>query len=309
VYNANPNPNWLRALIYDANGGVHYIDFTQKMDWIGWKYVEANVSEVKPKPLTLARIYLVQVQDVPDAGSIYFDDMTFISVPDIQDNDLVIPDDTIPIDEDNKSVVYKECDNCLKFSVFSQSNKITTPLERLLLLRLTTNINGYKDAAIFLGENSSNSTAKIGKPFLAVYNGFRSLDIKNSRFIQLDTNKKGLRLSNSNQWKWFLNELESFKGDNLFIFLNDPPQSFNDKLEASLFQNILTEYKQTTLKNVWVFYKGNSNTSYMERGIKYLSCAGMDIEGLNPSNAGLVKYIDVTVMDEEVTFQFISVIQ
>jgi len=309
VYNANPNPNWLRALIYDANGGVHYIDFTQKMDWIGWKYVEANVSEVKPKPLTLARIYLVQVQDVPDAGSIYFDDMTFISIPNIQDNDLVIPNDTIPIDEDNKSVVYKECDNCLKFSVFSQSNKITTPLERLLLLRLTTNINGYKDAAIFLGENSSNSTAKIGKPFLAVYNGFRSLDIKNSRFIQLDTNKKGLRLSNSNQWKWFLNELESFKGDNLFIFLNDPPQSFNDKLEASLFQNILTEYKQTTLKNVWVFYKGNSNTSYMERGIKYLSCAGMDIEGLNPSNAGLVKYIDVTVMDEEVTFQFISVIQ
>ena len=101
-----------------------------------------------------------------------------------------------------------------------------------------------------------------------------------------------------------MQQLQSFKGDNVFIFLNDPPQKFSDSLEAGLFQDILTEYRQTTGKNVWVFYKGDENTSYMERGIKYLSCTGLDIEGLDPSNTDPVQYILVVVKGKEVTFQF-----
>ncbi|NLC69050.1 MAG: phosphodiester glycosidase family protein [Clostridiaceae bacterium] len=307
IYNTNPNPNWFRALVYDSAGGRHFIDFTQKMDWTGWKYVEADISAIESKPLTLARLYIVQIQDVPDAGSVYLDDLTIICAPDMPGEHIEIPGDTIPVDEANRPIVYEEGQDSLRFAVFSQSSRITTPLERLLLLRLSTRINGYMDAAVFMGKNSGEAAEKVGRPHLTVYTGFRSMDVKNSRFIQLDTTKGGLRQGSSEQWKWFLNQMESFNGDNIFIFMDVPPGSFSDNLEAGLFQDILTEYRQKTGKNIWVFYKGNENSSYMERGIKYLSCAGLDIEGLDPSNTGLVQYINVVVKGKEVTFRFVPV--
>jgi exopolysaccharide biosynthesis protein len=306
VYNPSPNPNWLRALIYDSQGERHYIDFTQNMDWTGWKYVEASLSGINKKPLKLARIYLVQIRDVPDAGSIYLDDLTFVSVPDPQKEDIEIPEDTVPIDEDNRNVVYQKDENedYFRFSVFSQSGKVANPLERLLLFRLTNKINSYIDAAVFIGNNSSDTAKKVGKPALTVNNEIKSLDIKNSKFIQLNTSKQGLRLSNPVQWKWFKHQLDYFEGDNIFICLTAPFQQFSDKLEAELFQDILTDYRQKTGRNVWVFYKSDKNANYMERGIKYISTAGLDIEDLDPSKTDLVQYILVTVKGKEVTFQF-----
>lgn len=304
VYNPNPNPNWLRALIYDSKGERHYIDFTQNMDWIGWKYVESSLSGINAKPLRLARIYLVQIRDVPDAGHIYLDDLTFVSVPDPQKEDIEIPEDTAPIDEDNRSVVYEENENSFRFSVFSQSRKAANPLERLLLFRLTNKINSYIDAAIFIGSNSSDASKKVGKPALTVNNEIKCFDIKNSRFIQLNTNKQSLRLSSPVQWKWFKHQLDSFEGDNIFICLTNSVQQFSDKLEAQLFQNILTDYRQKTGKNVWVFYKSDKNENYMERGVKYISTAGLDIKDLDPSKTDLVQYILVVVKENEVTFQF-----
>lgn len=306
VYNENLNPNWLRALIYDDQGERHLIDFTQNLDWVGWKYVEASVSGISGKPLRLARVYLVQVQDVPDAGSIYLDDLTFISVPDSEKEDIDIPEDIILIDEDNRNVVYEkgENENHFRFSVFSQNKKISNPLENLLLFRLTNKINSYIDAAVFFGSGSEDTVKKVGKPYLMVNNEIKSYDIKNSRFLQLNTNKGGLRLSNPIQWKWFKYQLDSFEGDNVFICLTTPLQQFNDKLEAGLFQDILTEYRQETGKNIWVFYKGDFNGSFMERGVKYISTVGLDVGELEPSETDLVQYILVTVKEKEVTYRF-----
>lgn len=308
VYNTHPNPNWLRALIYDANKKAYYVDFTQNLDWTGWKYVEASLPNVSDKPLTLARIYLVQTRDVPDAGSIYLDDLTFIYNPEFQEEDIDIPEDTVPVDEANRAVVYKEDSDSFRFAVFSQSKKTSNQLEKLLLFRLSTKINSYIDAAVYIGDNSEEAARKVGKPNLTVNTGTRALDIKNSRFIQLDTSKQGLRATEPNQWKWFLKQIESFKGDNIFIFMEDSPRKFSDKLEAELFQDILTEYRQKTGKNIWVFYKDTQNTSYMERGIKYISTVGMDVKGLDPSKTDLVQYILVVVKGNEITFEFKPVV-
>jgi hypothetical protein len=105
-----------------------------------------------------------------------------------------------------------------------------------------------------------------------------------------------------------MDQLESFKGDNVFIFLSGSPDSFTDKLEAKLFKDTLTQYRQKTSRNVWVFYKGSENTSYMERGIKYISSAGLDIEGLTPDAVDNAKYILVTVDGDKVTFEIKPII-
>ena len=309
VYNSNPNPNWLRALIYDSKGGRHYIDITQNMDWTGWKYVETSVAGISEKPLTLARIYLVQTRDVPDAGHIYLDDLTFISIPDQKSGDISIPQDTIPADEANKAVSFQEGNNSFKFIAFGQSSKApVNMLQNLLLRRLATKINENAETAAFIGSSSYNFPKAISKSVICVDSALKAYDIKNSRLIQLDTRKKGLRVSHPAQWKWFLTQLDSFTGDNVFIFMTDHPQNFSDKLETELFQDILTEYRQKTGRNIWVFYKSTINGSFMERGIKYISTAGYEIEDLNPSNANQVKYVHVTVQGKEVTFQFKPVV-
>lgn len=308
VYNSNPNPNWLRALVYDAEGERYYLDFTQNLDWIGWKYVELSVDGIEPGPLKLARIYLVQIRDVPDAGHIYLDDLTFISVPDPDYENIIVPEDTVFVDRHNKEVDFREGDNAFRFAVFGQTKEPSNPLENLLMRMLCLQINEKADKATFIGSNSKNAGNKVNEPFVMAYVDLKSKDFKSSRFISLDTRKGGLRLSNTAQWKWFLTQLRTFEGDNLFIFMDDHPDTFSDKLESQLFRNILSDYHQETGRNVWVFYRSDRDGSNMDDGVKYISTAGFEIGELTPENATEIKYLYVTVQGKDVTFEFKPVV-
>lgn len=46
----------------------------------------------------------------------------------------------------------------------------------------------------------------------------------------------------------------------------------------------------------------------MEDGVKYISSAGLNINNLTPDNADTVKYIEVTVVNGEPTYQIKNVI-
>lgn len=307
VYNTHSHSNWLRAEIVDKSGKKNLVSFSQAMDWTGWKYVEASLNGIS-SPSLLTRIYLAKVHPVADSGSIYFDDLKIISSTYPEIDISKIPQDTVPKDEANKSTTYEESGDSFRFAVFGQSRLPKNPLERILLARLCDKINMYIDAAAFVGNHTGGMAKTVEKPSASTDIGYKSFDIKNSRFIQLDTSKQGLRLSSQDQWHWLLNQLESFKGNNIFIFLADSPDSFSDKLEAGLFKETLTQYTQKTGRKVWVFYKGSQNASYMERGIKYITCAGFDVSGLTPDNTDIAKYVLVTVKGGTVTFEFKPII-
>lgn len=307
VYNNITNPNWLRAMVYDADGQRHFVDFAQKMDWTGWKYVEASLEGID-SPSRLARIYLVQIHPVPDAGSIYFDDLTLISSINTDDDAFKIPEDTVPLDDKNKAIVYKETEDSFRFSVLGQSQQPGNALENLILIRFAQKINKYIDSAAFVGKGTHEIAQSIQKPYIATGDGYRSFDIKNSRFIQLDTGKNGIRDAHPAQWYWFLNEMESFDGDNIFVFIDSLPDTFSDSLEASLFKETLTQYKKEKYKNIWVFCRGDQNKSYMERGIKYIASCGLDADGLAPDSLQPAKYILVTVKGNDLTYQIKPII-
>lgn len=309
AYNTGINSNWLRAEIIDANGKKHTVEFTRNMDWNGWKYIEASLDGIS-SPSSLSRIYLVQVSPVSVTGSIYLDDLSVSTnggFPEIDMNQ--IPKDSVPVDEAEKSVEYQGGSNSFRFSVFGNSRPSRNMLERVLLARLTENINTNLDAASFVGQYALAAAKDVKKSSLATNAGYKSFDIKGSRFIQLDMGTGSLRIGNPEQWSWFLQQLDSARGNNIFIFLSGSPLSFKDNLEAGLFQDILTKNKQKTGKNLWVFYKSEKNNSYMENGVKYITSAGFDIDGISGENIELAKYILVTVMGDNVTFEFKPIIE
>ncbi len=308
VYNTHVNPNWLRVEIYDSSGKKYMADFAKNLDWTGWKYVEASLSGIS-SPSKLTRIYLVQVSPVADSGYIYMDDLVTSVASSYPTADLSqLPQDTAPVDDANQSITYQKSSDSFRFSVFGESRPAKNLLEKVLTLRLGEKINSYLDASAFVGNSSHDIVTSVKTKVVSTNTGYKSFDIMNSRFIQLDMSKSGLRTSSSSQWQWFMQQLDSAGGDNVFIFLADSPKAFNDSAEGRLFQDTLVRYRQSTSKNVWVFYKGDQNTSFMDRGIKYITSAGFDVQGLSPDNTGAAMYILVTVRSGSVTFEFKSIL-
>ncbi len=303
VYNTHENPNWLRAEVYDSKGTKHYVEFTKEMDWVGWKYVEASLQGIT-SPSKLLKLYVVQVNPVIDSGDIYFDDLTqVVSVyPPIDTK--AVPQDTVAVDPANVSAAYQSSSTSFRFAVFGQTAEPKNLLEKLMVTRFTQKVNSSYDAAAIVGNGAHKLTASLKKPYVATNTGYKSLDIKNSRFIQLDTSKPSLRLSNAAQWNWFFNQLNSFKGDNIFIMLSGSIKNFSDSQERKLFEDTLIKTKESAGKNIWVIYKGDSNSSYMENGIRYVSTQGYDIAGLTPAQSSLVKIPIITVNGKNVTYEF-----
>lgn len=321
VYNDHENANWLRAEVYDSKGRKQLVDLAKTLDWTGWKYVEASFDNIDV-PAKLNRIYLVQVNPVADSGSVYFDDLTvtYSGYPPVDPDKL--PKDTVPVDDANKAASFsKATATSFRFGVFGQSRDPRNPLEKLLMTRYAQKINNYLDMAVITGGGSHEAVSKLIKKKKVVATTTVDLnstadadykyaftDMKNSRFFKLDIRNQGLRSSDPAQWQQFLANLDSFKGSNVFMLLENSPDKFDDRLELKFFKDTLTKYKQKTGKNVWVFFKGEKNESYMERGIRYISTAGYDITGLAPNKTDAASYVLVTVKGTAVTYIFKSIV-
>lgn len=320
VHNDHENSNWLRAEVTDAKGEKQLVDLAKTMDWTGWKYVEGTLEGIE-LPAKLKRVYLVQTNPVAEAGSVYLDDLTIVNNGYPAIDPTKIPKDTVPVDEANKSVSFgKPSATAFRFAVFGQSRQPDNPLEKLLLSNLAKKIDKYLEMGIIVGSGSHEDAVKMvkKKKTLATHTvdlkSTKSADelykfeaFNNSGFFKLNMKNGGLRVSESGQWQQFLQDLNGFKGTHAFILLESAPSAFKDSMEGNLLKETLTAYRKKTKKTVWVFFKGSRNESYMERGVKYLSSAGYDIEGLTPKTAKTATYLLVTVKGADVTYQFRSI--
>lgn len=318
VYNDHENSCWIRAEITDPKG-KKMPDIIRNLDWTGWKYIETDLDGIE-FPAKLTRLYIVQVNPVADSGSIYMDDLTVVSSGYPAIDPTKIPKDTVPVDDANKAVSFsKATSTSFRFGVFGQSSAPGNALEKLLATKYAKKVDTYLEAAVIVGSGSHESVAKLVKKKKVLATNTVDLsstkdadykysytDIKNSRFFKLDMRSKSLRLSDSEQWQKFQADLASFKGSNVFLMMEST--KFSDKLEQDFFKDTLTKYKQKAGKNVWVFFKGDKNESYMERGIRYISTAGYDAEGLTPEKTDPAAYVLVTVKGNIVTYIFKPII-
>jgi exopolysaccharide biosynthesis protein len=319
VYNDHGNPGWLRAELYDANGDKQVLDLTKTMDWTGWKYIDASVEDIK-MPAKLTRIYQVLVdpdsEQLSDAGCLYLDDLTVTKSGYTSLDGLKVPEDTLFPDEANIAVSFgKATSDSFRFGVLGQSRKPANTIEKNLAKIFADKVTKLLDVGAIVGDGSHESITSLikKKPVIATHTvdlkstkaadyKYSSTDIKNSRFIKLDTRNNSLRKSDSGQWFQFLDDLNSFKGKNLFIFMEDSPETFTDKLELDYFKKTLNDYRFNTLRNVWVFYNGDKNKSYMEKGVRYIESAGYEVDGLKAGKTAAAKYVLVTVKGNLVTY-------
>ncbi|WP_018922043.1 S-layer homology domain-containing protein [Salsuginibacillus kocurii] len=73
--------HWLRAHVEDRNGETHTVDFTEEneMDWVGWRYVTAELPAGAHYPLAFRQMYTAQPSaDKQNEGTIYVDQLEAI---------------------------------------------------------------------------------------------------------------------------------------------------------------------------------------------------------------------------------------
>lgn len=303
AYSQKGTKSWLRAEVIDADGRKNYVMLSEGINWTGWQYVEGKVLQIK-RPARVTRLYVVNPSPADEKGSIYLDDLQFKikTGKTVSFNNL--PKDTAPVDSKNQAVKYTPGEKNYRFSVFGEAREPANDVEKYLTNYLADKINKYIEIGAFVGSGSHQVTSKVKKPAIATGSGFKSMDMQGSRFIQLDMRSKSLRTSASGQWKWLINQLESFTGQNVFIFLENTPDSFSDKLEARLLKDILARYAGTKFNNVWVFYKGEENKVTKDRGVRYFSTCGFDVKNLTAANKKAAQYILVTIMGDQVTYEY-----
>jgi hypothetical protein len=72
---------WLRAVIKDGHGHNHIIDLAPRIDWVGWRYVSAQLPDGISGPVTLDYFYMVETDKSKDwRGTVYFDDIQFLYI-------------------------------------------------------------------------------------------------------------------------------------------------------------------------------------------------------------------------------------
>ncbi len=308
VYSSAKKPVWIGAMIYDKKGNVYYKYFTKGVTWTGWKYLEISLDDVDT-PSKITKVYAVEATKTKASGTLYFDNLTmfYSGYPDVAVTKTTTS--TIPKDADYKERTVSGTDS-FSFSVFGQSQGYTAEKNKTqmtMLNSLANTITKGFGASVVVGKVDNLST-KTKVPFLSTTSGYKAIDNNGNRLIQLKTFKNNsMRLTDSNQWFWFNKQLSSFTGNNLFVFLAIDPNDFNDAKEGTLLKETLTNYKkQNPAKNVWVFYNGSTNSSYMERGVKYISTAGFDSPGFSDKNKKAAKFVSVKTKGNTVTYQFKS---
>lgn len=302
AYSQRFTKSWLRAEVTDAKGEKKYVMFSEGISWTGWKYVEGNVEKIA-KPARVTRLYVVNPKPLNEEGHIYLDDLQFNLKTDIKADFKKLPPDTEPVDYRNQTKTFVQGETNYRFSVFGEAREPANDVEKQLTAFLADKINKYIEVGAFVGNGSHQVLSKLQKPSVATSAGYSSYDLQGSRFITLDTKAKSIRTGAAGQWSWLLQQLDSFTGENVFLFLGSDPQTFSDKKEAQLFKDILVKYR-SKFKNVWVFFKGDENKVTRDRGVRYFSTAGFDVPGLSAENKKAAKYILVTIMDGEVTFEY-----
>ncbi|UWG95734.1 phosphodiester glycosidase family protein [Dehalobacter sp. DCM] len=298
AYSPSANTNKLMGEVVDASGQKHQILFSGSMQWTGWKQVTASLSTIK-SPCNLTRIYVKSTDPANTGGIVYLDGLTAT----VKNNPVIdkskIPQDTVMSDKANRKTAFQKGTNNFRFAVFGSNTLPRNTIQQQKLGQVKLSVNKNMDLALFTGTNAAKLTGGITKTVVKTGTGYKTYHYKNSTFIQLDVSKGGLRRTNPQQWLSLFQELKDSNGDHLFITMDGAPSAFINAKEAVLLKDTLADYHEVTGKNVYVFYPGSTDKTELDRGVRYISCAGF-----TAASAGKqANMVIVTVLGGQVTYE------
>lgn len=262
--------HWLRGRVIDADGNQKLLTFSYAVDWTGWKYVTADVPQDVKYPIQLDRIYVANLhcpQD--DSFELKFDELTAHYAFDT--SNLSLPKEQIYDPFGKKTVENPQ----MKMSIFGSTGAKNTLLDGIVQREVLGKMEEISDVSLFVG-NTNIPSDELNNDIVTWNNQYKVTDYENVRIINLATSKNSMRLTDPNQWKRFVNDLNNTKQKHIFITLDKNPLKFSDEREGKLFSDILKKVKEEKDKNIFVINGSgyDFNVEYVE-GIRY-----MDINGL-----------------------------
>ncbi|WP_129598210.1 phosphodiester glycosidase family protein [Anaerophilus nitritogenes] len=298
VYGNNSGHS-LKAKMFTANGNEQNITLEASINWDGWKYVEGNIPDSIGNNSRLERIYVVQTNKlIKDMGKIYIDDLT-VSYPNTFTGNIPKSENQSQNPKNIKADV--KGDN--SFKLFAHGAILGMNSENIIktakMLNETAEVNLFtQQVDPRLKDQLKNSTFVVG-------GGYSSTKYKNSLLISLDNTKGGLRETNFEQWRWFLNIANQADSKNIIITL-PKPLSFKDSLEEKLFNDTLNKLKKEKNAEVWVFTGGHDTFSvYPKDGIYYAELKSYS-ENRDLDKWEGLSYIMFAVNDDGITYEILS---
>lgn len=294
------NGGWLRGSIRDKNGNQHTIDFVQSLDFDDWKYVQTDLPSNLAYPISLERIYLVEVNgDKKYSGEILIDGLTAAYPPTV--GNVVLPNPSALKDEKNKASDIAE--DGYSIGVGIEPKGLNALVNYDATSKVKERFNKH-ELSVFLGGSSAEfngnltSIAKIHAN--NNYSRNRRGDVS---FINVNTSKKGIRSTNSSQWASLKNDLNTIETSNLILFLTSPidgKDGFTDRLEADLLHKLLGDLNLEG-KNVFVVQGGNSNGQDLKDGVRYISVNTNQVS--KPEDIYNLSMVEFVVNGSDVSYQ------
>lgn len=248
------NSHWLRAQLDTAAGSVLRITLADKVNWDGYKYLEADIPE-EARNGYLTKIYLVQNDNtIKNSGKIYLDDLRLIgaSVPTVNNSPFYDRFNHTDIDSSNAEALYFIPSKLAPYTLLN--NLVNNEIEKI-----ARNKNGF-----VIGKNKVGSLSGI--------NNFGTLEKNNTLFVTVNNTGGGIRAADSTQWHNLVNTCQTTSSKNVVIILNDGLESgFTDKEEYALLCSYLEEQLYKNGKNVFLVSVGNESKVNVQNGIRYIT--------------------------------------
>jgi hypothetical protein len=314
VYGSSDIQHWLRGEIRGADQQVHRIDFARRIDWNGWKYVEAPIPDNIPSPMELKRLYIVQIDSqIKNSGSIYFDDLIFVR-DETNVQVVELPQDITLPDALNTYSELQPGENNFRLAIFGKPLERRTLLSGLINNKVMNTLNKTAQLAVFVGNDIDIETLDKLSIEKAITLGYSAFDYKDAAIVRLDNSNGGFRSTDPYQWIWFKERLEIMQNKNIFIFLPKPltgPNGMSDAAEVKLFKQLLEEHLVKSGKNVFVFYNDAEAKCTVEQGIRYISTPGMNSVNKHTviNDIKNYKYILLTINGEHITYEIKNIVE
>jgi len=248
---------WLRAELSDVTGAKQAIDLALKVDWTGWRYLEAAVPAGLAAPIRLERIYPVETgKERQYSGSLIFDDL-LVRLP------VALPE--VP------AAPAQPVDPVFVNAVAGGLAVVTSPgapRERLT----------GAQAVILAGGALNAYPGLAGVPVHSLTAG-TAVDVAGTRFIGLDTATGILRTSNFEQVAALRRHLDAAATDAnvkaVILVATAPPSRYSDWREAGLISRWLTEFREASGGKPAAYLAGGAE-SVVHRydGVPYVEMAG-----------------------------------
>ncbi len=297
VYTEEKSPLWIRAYVRDGAENRHTIDFKKGIDWIGWKYLEADLPQSPGTNLELERIYLVEPNgDNSLSGRVLFDGLDVTNPK--EEGDLPKNIERL---EDPLNSPYKTRGRQIFIHSGITLGNMEEKAKSEISQEIAKSVDNNYSLAVFTSsvEESISNEIRIDKSIGG--NNYKVKESGENLIVQLNNRGGGLRQADYTQWDFLLNGLNKTSKKNIFITLPRPVwghQGFTDELEIDLFKKTLTKISQGG-KNVFVLYGGESQTKVeLVDGVRYIS-----VGTFNNASPKSSKFVEFNILEDEITYQ------